>query len=79
MTYQTFNPATGEWVASYPGISDSDLELAIAKAHKVYKTDWQHRSIDERGRAYVKSRSYLARTKIGVRSLFNVRNGQTSG
>jgi succinate-semialdehyde dehydrogenase/glutarate-semialdehyde dehydrogenase len=32
MAYQTINPATGELLASYSELSNSDLELAIANA-----------------------------------------------
>jgi succinate-semialdehyde dehydrogenase/glutarate-semialdehyde dehydrogenase len=63
MTYQTINPATGEWVASYPDLLDSDLELAIANADRVYKTDWQHRTIDERAKFMSKAAAILHERK----------------
>jgi succinate-semialdehyde dehydrogenase/glutarate-semialdehyde dehydrogenase len=59
MTYQSIDPATGNWLASYAELSDADLEHAIAKADLVYKTDWRHRRVDERGKIIAKAAAIL--------------------
>lgn len=48
MIYQTINPASGEVVETFPGISDSDLETAVSTAQTTYQSDWRHRNILER-------------------------------
>ncbi|MEJ7928193.1 NAD-dependent succinate-semialdehyde dehydrogenase [Sphingobium sp. AN641] len=48
MIYQTINPASGEVVETFPGISDSDLETAVSTAQTAYQSDWRHRNISER-------------------------------
>ncbi len=50
MTYQTINPATGLTVKTYPEISDTDLENALATAQVCFETDWRHRSVADRAR-----------------------------
>ena len=50
MTYQTINPATGLTVKTYPEISDTDLENALATAQACFETDWRHRSVADRAR-----------------------------
>jgi succinate-semialdehyde dehydrogenase/glutarate-semialdehyde dehydrogenase len=48
MTYQTINPATGELVAKFEDITDQELEVRLATAHKIFESDWRHRSVAER-------------------------------
>jgi succinate-semialdehyde dehydrogenase/glutarate-semialdehyde dehydrogenase len=48
MSFQTINPATGELVAEFEYISDQELELRLATAHKAFQTDWRHRTVAER-------------------------------
>jgi acyl-CoA reductase-like NAD-dependent aldehyde dehydrogenase len=43
MPFKSVNPATGELVRTFEEISDRDLELALATAHKAYETDWRLR------------------------------------
>jgi succinate-semialdehyde dehydrogenase/glutarate-semialdehyde dehydrogenase len=50
MAYQTINPATGEVVQTFPGISDADLKKVIARAQTCFESDWRHRSVDDRAR-----------------------------
>lgn len=63
MAYQSINPATGELLASYSELSDSDLEIAIANADNAYRNDWRHRTIDERANILVKAASILLEKK----------------
>jgi succinate-semialdehyde dehydrogenase / glutarate-semialdehyde dehydrogenase len=63
MTYQTINPSTGELLTSYPELSNSDLELAIANADRIYRTDWRHRAIDERTKIMSKAAVILRERK----------------
>jgi succinate-semialdehyde dehydrogenase / glutarate-semialdehyde dehydrogenase len=63
MTYQTINPSTGDLLASYPELSNLDLELAIANADRVYRTDWRHRTIDERAKIMSKAAAILSDRK----------------
>ena len=63
MTYQTTNPSTGELLVSYADISNADLELAIANADRVYRTDWRHRAIDERAKILTNAADILDKRK----------------
>jgi hypothetical protein len=45
MFFRTVNPATGELVQTFEAISGDDLEVALATAHKAYKTDWRLRPV----------------------------------
>jgi succinate-semialdehyde dehydrogenase / glutarate-semialdehyde dehydrogenase len=63
MAYQTINPATGKLLASYPELSNSDLEFAVANADSAYRTDWRHRSIDERAKVMAKAAAILLERK----------------
>jgi succinate-semialdehyde dehydrogenase/glutarate-semialdehyde dehydrogenase len=44
------NPATGETVRTFEGISDADLDNALDTAQSCYQNDWRHRSIADRAR-----------------------------
>lgn len=79
MTYQTINPATGELVASYPDISDSELELAIVNADRVYKTDWQHRTLDERAKLMSKAAAILKDRKEEYAQILTLEMGKLIG
>jgi succinate-semialdehyde dehydrogenase/glutarate-semialdehyde dehydrogenase len=57
MFFQTVNPATGELVRTFKEISDDDLELALATAHKAYENDWRLRPVAERAGAAVAERA----------------------
>lgn len=46
MTYRTINPATGEAVRTFAGISDDALEAAQC----CYRNDWRHRPVADRAR-----------------------------
>lgn len=47
MTYATTNPYTGETVATFPTLTDDELEAKLAKANEAFKT-WSKTSIEER-------------------------------
>jgi succinate-semialdehyde dehydrogenase/glutarate-semialdehyde dehydrogenase len=59
MFFQTVNPATGELVQTFKEISDDDLELALATAHKVYETDWRLRPVAERAKIVSRAAAIL--------------------
>ena len=50
MSYQTINPATGEIVASFPEITDLELEKRLARADQCYTQDWRVRDVNDRAR-----------------------------
>ncbi len=56
--YAVINPATGETVASYPTISDTELQAAIASAHDAH-TGWSRSTTAEERAALVKRVSEL--------------------
>jgi succinate-semialdehyde dehydrogenase / glutarate-semialdehyde dehydrogenase len=59
MFFQTVNPATGELVQTFKEISDADLELALATAHKAYETDWRLRPVAERAKIVSRAATIL--------------------
>jgi succinate-semialdehyde dehydrogenase/glutarate-semialdehyde dehydrogenase len=59
MFFQTVNPATGELVQTFKEISDADLELALATAHKAYETDWRLRPVAERAKIVSRAAAIL--------------------
>jgi succinate-semialdehyde dehydrogenase/glutarate-semialdehyde dehydrogenase len=65
--YAVTNPATGEQVKSYPTISDSDLDAAIASAYATYQGWLRETSVEDRaklvrrvGELHVERREQLA-------------------
>lgn len=79
MAYQSINPATGELIASYPELSNSDLELAIANADNAFRTDWRHRSIDERAKIMAKAASILLERKEEYAQYLTLEMGKLIG
>jgi len=79
MAYQSINPATGELLASYPELSNSDLELAIANADSAFRTDWRHRSIDERAKVMAKAASILLERKEEYAQYLTLEMGKLIG
>jgi succinate-semialdehyde dehydrogenase/glutarate-semialdehyde dehydrogenase len=79
MPYQSINPATGELLASYPELSNSDLELAIANADSAFRTDWRHRSIDERAKVMAKAASILLERKAECAQYLTLEMGKLIG
>lgn len=79
MPYQSINPATGELLASYPELSNSDLELAIANADSAFRTDWRHRSIDERAKVMAKAASILLERKEEYAQYLTLEMGKLIG
>ncbi|AEG02051.1 NAD-dependent succinate-semialdehyde dehydrogenase [Methylomonas methanica] len=79
MPYQSINPATGELLASYPELSNSGLERAIANADSAYRTDWRHRSIDERAKIMAKAASILLERKQEYAQYLTLEMGKLIG
>jgi len=59
MAYQTTNPATGMVEKSFEEISDAELELTLAAAHKCFTDDWRHRSVADRATIIAKAASLM--------------------
>jgi succinate-semialdehyde dehydrogenase/glutarate-semialdehyde dehydrogenase len=57
--YQTVNPATGEFVQSFPIIGDADLEAAVSKAQACYWNDWRNRPVTDRAKIVGKAAEIL--------------------
>jgi len=79
MAYQSINPATGELITSYPELSNSDLEFAVANADHAYRTDWRHRSIDERAKIISKAASILLERKAEYAHYLTLEMGKLIG
>jgi succinate-semialdehyde dehydrogenase/glutarate-semialdehyde dehydrogenase len=50
MLYETINPATGQVVRTFPTITDSELETALATADACFRDDWRQRPVADRAR-----------------------------
>jgi succinate-semialdehyde dehydrogenase/glutarate-semialdehyde dehydrogenase len=61
MTYQTINPATGKLIKVYSGISDQELEIAVANAQEAFHRDWGRLSVAERGKIMSSAAAILRR------------------
>jgi succinate-semialdehyde dehydrogenase/glutarate-semialdehyde dehydrogenase len=48
MSYAVTNPATGETVKTYPTITDTELDAAIAAADEAHRTWSKSTSVEER-------------------------------
>jgi succinate-semialdehyde dehydrogenase / glutarate-semialdehyde dehydrogenase len=79
MAYQTINPTTGELVASYPDISDKDLDLAIAQANQVYHTDWRFRPVADRAQVISTAAAILRKNIEGYATLITLEMGKLLG
>ena len=67
MSYAVVNPATGETIKTYPTISDTDLQGAIADASEAYRSWSKSTTVEERaalvrrvGELHVERRDELA-------------------
>ena len=48
MAYRTLNPASGEFIESFPDIGDGAFEETIACAQHCFENDWPRRPVPER-------------------------------
>ena len=55
MSFQTINPATEEVVATFPEISDLELDKKLSTAHACFRNDWSRRSVAQRCRLIAKA------------------------
>lgn len=79
MAYQSINPSSGELLASYPELSDSDLELAISKADQAYREEWRHYPVDERAKVMTKAASILLERKEEYAQYLTLEMGKLIG
>ena len=59
MPFQAVNPATGELVQTFEGISDVNLDLALGTAQQAYETDWRLRPVTERAKIVSRAATIL--------------------
>lgn len=62
--YQTVNPATGEFVQSFPIIGDADLEAAVSNAQACYWNDWRNRPVTDRAKIVGKAAEILRKKML---------------
>ncbi|PVX85917.1 NAD-dependent succinate-semialdehyde dehydrogenase [Paraburkholderia unamae] len=48
MAYQTINPATGEILKTFQGITDDDVETVLARAQHCFEHEWRNRPVAQR-------------------------------
>ena len=59
MAYLTINPANEQILERFPEHTDDQIEEFIARADRVYRTDWSRKALAERGAAVKKAASIL--------------------
>nr|WP_256360497.1 aldehyde dehydrogenase family protein [Methylomonas koyamae] len=79
MTYQSINPASGELIASFPEVSDTELERAIADADRTYRSEWRRRSVGERAGIVAKAATLLRARKTEYAQYLTLEMGKLIG
>jgi succinate-semialdehyde dehydrogenase/glutarate-semialdehyde dehydrogenase len=79
MTYSTINPATGETVTTFEGISDADLDDALDTAQSCYQDDWRYRLITDRAHVMKAAATELRANAAGYAQLVTVEMGKLIG
>jgi len=59
MSFQSINPATGEFIKAFPMQSDADVFAALEKADTLYREDWRFRSVAERAKIIARAAQIL--------------------
>ncbi len=72
---KSINPATGELIAEYDQMSDSEIGIVIKKANKA-QYDWKQRSFDERATILRKAANILRDKKDEVAKLMTLEMGK---
>ncbi len=57
--FTSFNPSTGEFIKSYPAMTDKEAFDALTTADNCYHSDWRLRSVAERAKIMGKAASIL--------------------
>ncbi|WNB75205.1 aldehyde dehydrogenase family protein [Methylomonas koyamae] len=79
MTNQSINPASGELIASFPEVSDTELERAIADADRAYRSEWRRRSVGERAGIVAKAATLLRARKTEYAQYLTLEMGKLIG
>jgi len=79
MPYQTIDPSTGLLVRTFPEITNSDLEQALATAQACYENDWRHRSVADRGRIVSRAAAKLRENREEYAHLLTLEMGKLIG
>lgn len=79
MPYQSINPASGELIASFPEISDTELERTIADADRAYRSDWRRRPVGERAGIVAKAAALLRARKTEYAQYLTLEMGKLIG
>src|SRR4051812_22438635 len=77
MAIQSKNPATGEVVKTFKEITDSELELKLAKAAKAFEV-WKKTSFEERAKLFMKMSDYLQEHKAELGKFATIEMGKTA-
>ncbi len=57
--FETLNPATGKLMATFPGMTDSEVRRALDTADRCYQNDWRNRPVAERARVMARAAAIL--------------------
>ncbi|PXW26205.1 NAD-dependent succinate-semialdehyde dehydrogenase [Paraburkholderia caballeronis] len=58
-TFETLNPATGEQVKTFPGMTDTEVLAALDTADRRYQNDWKTRPVPERAKIMARAAAIL--------------------
>ncbi|TDV38120.1 succinate-semialdehyde dehydrogenase/glutarate-semialdehyde dehydrogenase [Paraburkholderia caballeronis] len=58
-TFETLNPATGEQVKTFPGMTDTEVLAALDTADRRYQNDWKTRPVPERAKVMARAAAIL--------------------
>ena len=59
VTFETLNPATGEQVKTFPGMTDTEVLAALDTADRRYQNDWKTRPVPERAKIMARAAAIL--------------------
>ncbi|KVW85960.1 NAD-dependent succinate-semialdehyde dehydrogenase [Burkholderia cepacia] len=57
--FETLNPATGEQVKTFPGMTDAEVLAALDTAEQCYQNDWKTRTVHERAKVVARAAAIL--------------------
>lgn len=75
MAYETINPATGEKIKTFDGLSDEDMKKAIKKADDAFHS-WKKTSLSERAKLLKKVAELLRERKKELGKLMSLEMGK---
>ncbi|MEU3053569.1 NAD-dependent succinate-semialdehyde dehydrogenase [Streptomyces griseus] len=78
MSFQTVNPATGEFVKEFPLQSDEEVRAALDTADRLYREDWRFRPVAERARIVARAAGILREKHDEYRDLLTLEMGKVT-